>query len=323
MRSIAPALLLTASLLAAPALGQEFPLTMETNFGTSVIDERPVRVATIDASGADDLLALGIQPVVIKYWFGDYPRVVWPWADAHLEEVPDYVVRGDLDFEAILAADPDVIIALWSNITQADFDRLSQIAPVVAVPPGVGNYDMSWDERALRLGLALGLEEEAHEQVDAIRNQLDAVAESHPEWAGLTVSVAAIRAQGDPGAYTSGDIRAQLLADMGFETPQVIEDLATQDSPYWASLSLEDLSPLDGDLIIWLSSDGEFDNVMDLTSRPYLAAVEDGREVFSGKELTGAFSHATLLSLPYAIETIVPMIEAALDGDPQTHADNR
>lgn len=319
------ALILAATVLAAPALAtaQDFPLTIETNYGTTTIDERPVRVATIDASGADDLLALGIQPVVIKYWFGDYPRVVWPWADALLEEVPDYVVRGDLDFEAILAADPDVIIALWSNITQADFDRLSQIAPVVAVPPGVGNYDLSWDERALRLGLALGLEQEAEEKVEAIRDQLAEVAQSHPEWDGLTVSVAAIRAQGDPGAYTSGDIRAQLLADMGFETPEPIEALATEDSPYWASLSLEDLSPLDGDLIIWLSSTQEFDDILALTDRPYLSAVEEGREILAGKDMTGAFSHATLLSLPYAIERIVPMIEAALDGDPQTHADDR
>jgi iron complex transport system substrate-binding protein len=319
------ALILAATVLAAPALAaaQDFPLTIETNYGTTTIDERPVRVATIDASGADDLLALGIQPVVIKYWFGDYPRVVWPWADALLEEVPDYVVRGDLDFEAILAADPDVIIALWSNITQADFDRLSQIAPVVAVPPGVGNYDLSWDERALRLGLALGLEQEAEEKVEAIRDLLAEVAQSHPEWDGLTVSVAAIRAQGDPGAYTSGDIRAQLLADMGFETPEPIEALATEDSPYWASLSLEDLSPLDGDLIIWLSSTQEFDDILALTDRPYLSAVEEGREILAGKDMTGAFSHATLLSLPYAIERIVPMIEAALDGDPQTHADDR
>ncbi|WP_332719159.1 ABC transporter substrate-binding protein [Pelagibacterium mangrovi] len=319
------ALVLAATVLAAPAMAiaQDFPVTIETNYGTTVIDERPVRVATIDASGADDLLALGVQPVVIKYWFGDYPRVVWPWADALLEDVPDYVVRGDLDFEAILAADPDVIIALWSNITQADFDRLSQIAPVVAVPPGVGNYDMSWDDRALRLGLALGLEQEAEEKVEAIRDQLAEVAQNHPEWDGLTVSVAAIRAQGDPGAYTSGDIRAQLLADMGFETPEPIEALATEDSPYWASLSLEDLSALDGDLIVWLSSSGEFDDVLALTDRPYLSAVEEGREILAGKEMTGAFSHATLLSLPYVIENIVPMIETALDGDPETHADDR
>jgi hypothetical protein len=31
----------------------------------------------------------------------------------------------------------------------------------------------------------------------------------------------------------------------------------------------------------------------------------------------------TLLSLPYGIERLVPMIEAALDGDPETNADDR
>jgi len=54
-----------------------------------------------------------------------------------------------------------------------------------------------------------------------------------------------------------------------------------------------------------------------------ISATQDGREVFIGPEITGAFSHASLLSLPHAIDKLVPMIEAALDGDPATSADDR
>jgi len=45
--------------------------------------------------------------------------------------------------------------------------------------------------------------------------------------------------------------------------------------------------------------------------------------VFTDTVLGSAFSHASLLSLPYAVDRLVPMIETALDGDPTTHADDR
>ena len=37
-----------------------------------------------------------------------------------------------LDFEAISDANPDVILAAYSGITQEEYDILSEIAPVVA-----------------------------------------------------------------------------------------------------------------------------------------------------------------------------------------------
>jgi iron complex transport system substrate-binding protein len=54
-----------------------------------------------------------------------------------------------------------------------------------------------------------------------------------------------------------------------------------------------------------------------------LSAVAEGREIFADDLLVGAFSHGSLLSLPYALERLEPMITAAIDGDPETvvHAD--
>jgi len=305
---------------ALPAAAQDFPQTFETKFGTATVAERPERVATVDFTGADDLLALGIQPVVIRDWYGDQPDGLWPWAAPMLASSPA-VLRGELNLEQIAAADPDVIIALWSGIDDAVHAQLSQIAPVVAVPPGIGDFALPWDERALIAGRAIGREEQAQAQVDAIRSRLAEVAAAHPEWEGLSVAVGFV-SEGAPGAYTSADIRPQLLSQLGFANAAGI-DTVENSTGFSVRFSPEDLSPLDADLLIWIDAQGDFSPITDLPTRPFLDAASEGREVFMGRDLTAAFSHATLASLPFAIDAMIPMIEAALDGNPETHADDR
>lgn len=309
-------------LFATTSLAQDFPLTIEHKFGTTVIPERPERVASVDYNGADNLLALGIQPVAIRYWYGDHPRAVWPWAEPLLEGAPE-ILRGDLNFEQIAATDPDVIIAISSGITAEEHDKLSLIAPTVAVPQGVGDYALDWDRQALIAGRVVGREAEAEAEVAAIRDRLADVAEAHPDWQGKTASVAFTWEADSPGAYTSEDIRPQILSRMGFETPAEVDALATGDDAFAIRMSPEDMSPIDGDLIVWVTTDDAYANVLDLPARPFLEAVQEGREVFTNTELGSAFSHGSMLSLPYAIDRLVPMIETALDGDPTTHADDR
>lgn len=108
-------------------------MTITHKFGTTVITAPPARIASVDYAGADDLLALGIQPVAIRYWYGDYDVAVWPWAAPLLTGTPA-ILRRDLNFEQIAATEPDLIIALWSGIDQNEYAQLSQIAPVFAVP---------------------------------------------------------------------------------------------------------------------------------------------------------------------------------------------
>ncbi len=304
---------------AAPALAQDFPLTLEHSFGTTVIEAAPERVASVDYAGADDLLALGIQPVTIRYWYGDHPRAVWPWADPLLESDAPVILRGDLDFEAIAATDPDVIIALWSGIDQEQYDKLSLIAPVVAVPEGVDAFGLPWDTRALLTGEAMGRAAEAQALVDAIRSQMAGIAAAHPDWQGLTSAVAH-NWEGTPGAYTATDIRPQVMTALGFTNAPAIDAMVTEPDQFVVDLSPEDLSPLNVDLLLWVTDQAGFPHVMDMAARAYMPAVQEGREVFVDAELTSAFSHASLLALPYALDRMVPMIEAALDGDPATNA---
>lgn len=319
--------MIAASLLpttVVTAMAQDFPLIITHKFGETVIESQPERIASLDFSGADNLIALGVDPVTVRYFSGDYPRAVWPWADALLGEDPE-ILRGELNFEQIAATNPDIIIAIQSGISEDDYEKLSLIAPVVAVPEGKGDYELSWDERALLAGRAIGQEAEAREQVDAIRDTLAGIAENHPEWSGKT-AVVAFTQGGDrtlPGGHTSYDVRAQFLGDMGFVTPEAIDELTAGEYAFFINLSSEEIDRLEADLIVWRYDNDDWASVLNLFGRERLAATREGRDVFMGPELTGALNHASLLSLPFAIDRIVPMIEAALDGDPATHADDR
>lgn len=302
------------------AMAQSFPLTIEHKFGSSTIPAKPERVVSLDYNGADNLLALGVQPVAIRYWYGDYPRAVWPWADAVMTQTPQ-ILRGDLNFEQITSTNPDVIIALWSGITVEDYERLSLIAPVVAVPSGVGDYALSWEDQALIAGRAVGREAEAQRQVGILQERLANVAQANPDWDGRT-AVVATAWNGELGAYTSADVRPQLLSGLGFITPEAVDGRIDNNS-FHVSFSMEDINVLDADVLLWVSTSDDFSELDAVPSRRFLAAHREGREVLIGNLLSSAFSHASLLSLPYAIDRLVPALEAALDGNPNTHNDDR
>jgi iron complex transport system substrate-binding protein len=69
----------TTLLLGLPALAQEFPFTIEHKFGTTVIPDRPERVASVDYRGIGNLLAIGVSPFIVRDWRDDFPFTTPPW----------------------------------------------------------------------------------------------------------------------------------------------------------------------------------------------------------------------------------------------------
>ncbi|AEQ52360.1 ABC transporter substrate-binding protein [Pelagibacterium halotolerans] len=319
MKFITLTALLTASafsLQAAPALAQEFPLTIEHKFGTTVLDEKPARVVSIDFGGIDNILALGLEPLAVRQWRvqDGFRFTAGPWAEPFLTTEP-LVLEGDLDFEAIAAQEPDVIIGLYSGISGADYEKLSLIAPVVAVPEGVGDYALAWDQRALLAGRALGEEAEALARIEAIDTQLETIRTQHPEWADMTAVVGGFR-EGGPWAYTRYDVRGQFLEGFGFQLPDALNAVSKQDE-FYIEGSPEDIAMIDADVAIWYGG-GEYEEIRNSPALPFLHAYETGGEIYLPDHVVAAFARVSLLSLPVAIEALVPMIEAAADGDPET-----
>jgi iron complex transport system substrate-binding protein len=304
------------TLIAGAGLASGFPQTFEHQYGETIVREKPLRVISLDFAGHDNLLALGVIPIAVRHWYGRYPHEVWPWGREALGGAAPEVLQGEISLERIAALEPDLIIAVASGISADQYALLSRLCPVIAPPPGSGSFETPWEMRAEIAGRATGHLEEALSQTQAIIDSLEQAAARHPEWQGETGVIAYVWG-GAPGAFTSADPRAALLARLGFVTPPAI-DAAAEHGAFYVPLSAENISPLDADLVVWVDDGGSLPDLRDLALRETLSAHDEGREIYAGPLLAGALSHASLLSLPFAIGALVPLIELAMDGDPGT-----
>lgn len=298
----------------AAATDGAFPVTFETEFGTTVIESKPERIVSVGYTEGDLVLALGVTPIAIRDWYGDQPGGLWPWAaEAPAAQAGDIEALGseELNFEAIAALDPDVIFAIGSGIERAEYDALAGIAPVVARAPGTTTFGTTWDEAQVMIGRALGLEAEAQALVDDVKGQIQAVADAHPEWAGKTASITSIGTDGSVAAFVDGDNRGHMLTQLGFVIPD--EVTAAAGESFYADLSGEQIEMVDTDLLLYTTyptTDRAEVEAMPLFQS--LAAVTEGRTGFVDDALGGALGFSSTLSIPYALDALVPLIETAL-----------
>lgn len=295
-----------------PAHSQSFEI--HHRFGSTQIDGTPRRVVSLSYNGHDFLLALGVTPVALRHWYGDHPFGVWPWAQAALGDAEPVVLRGAIDIERLAALKPDLIIGQWSGMTEAEYRLLSRIAPTLPPAEAEGDYTSSWRLILSRLGMALGRQAEAEAIAGRLDRRFAQIRAARPHWRDRTaVMVWPPRT----GAYTRRDLRGRFLADLGFKTPPALEALAGERA-FHVEVPQEDLSPIDADVLIWLHTQDARRIVDGMPLRPSMRAHKEGREIFLDATLTSALSHSSPLSLDYALDRLVPMIEAAVDGDPAT-----
>ncbi len=303
-----------------------FPVTIEHAYGETTIDGPSQRIVTVGLTEQDALLALGVVPVGATEWFGEHPGAIWEWAADELEALgaqPPEIV-GDataVNFEQVAAQRPDLILALYSGLTEDDYDKLAAIAPTVAQPPGLVDYGVSWQELTETVGLAIGQADEAEALVADVEQALQEAAADHPEFAGAR-SVMATPYEGT-FVYGPEDPRGRLLTSLGFELPPGLAEATGED--FGGNLSAERADLLDVDAIVWLDpEDGE--GPLGGPIYETFAVHTEGREVFLDSfddPLGGATSFISVLSLPFLLDGLVPMLAAAVDGDPTTEVPAR
>lgn len=294
-----------------------FPVTVEHKFGSTTIDAEPTRIVSIGFSDQDYLLALGVKPVGIREWYGEYPSATWPWAQDELgDEKPTVLASAELNFEQIASLQPDLIVGVSSGMTDADYQKLSRIAPTLAQPKEFIDYGTPWDVTTELIGRAVGRTSQAADVVKRVEDLNAKARTDHPEFAGKTAAVAFLF-DGSPGAYASQDSRSRLITDLGFTIPPKFDELAKD--TFYFSVSSEDISTLDTDVVIWIvGSDTEIAAVKSIALRPSLRAYQEGREIAADALLSGAFSFASPLSIEYVLEKLVPELALAVDGKPDT-----
>lgn len=306
-----------------PTSESAFPVTIEHKYGSTTLVEAPERIVLVGLTEQDALLALGVVPVATREWFGGLPGAIFPWAEDKLGNapLPKVLSADELNFEQIAALEPDVIIGLYSGMTEEEYETLSQIAPTVAQPADYANYGIPWQELTRTVGLVVGKGPQAEALIEEVEASFAQVREQHPEF-GEAVGVVATP-YGYPDNYwlhSSQDSRARILALFGFQPSTEIDEVVGE--AFAAPISRERLDLLnDVDVLVWVPTTAE--EVETLNNDPLyqqLDVVAEGRDVIiePASSLYAGFNFVSVLSLPYVLENTLPLVTAAVDGDPAT-----
>lgn len=299
------------------AAGEGFPITIEHAFGETEIPAAPERVATWGWGSTEAALALGVVPVAIaQQVYGANEDGLLPWVAEELDELgaeTPVILTDDGEappYEEIVEAAPDVILAPYSGITEEQYELLSEIAPTVAYPDEP--WTTPWRETVTIVGTALGLADEAQGVLDDLDAELTAQAEAHPELAGKTVA-AVWDVAGTFYVYTPEDSRVEFLSALGLEDAPAVAELANGDSPFYYTLSYEQLDQLESDLVIsYHDTQEEADAFLASAPMQAIPAVSRGQVAqVVGTELIAAVSPPTALSLTYGLDELVASLSAA------------
>ena len=260
MRDASPTTVVAAGTTDVPSEGA-FPATVETMFGAVTIEEEPTTVVAIGWGDAETALALGVQPVGASDWLAFGGDGVGPWAEGLYDAPPEQLGTLELNFEAIAALEPDLILNTRSDGSQETYDTLSAIAPTVGPPPDVALYSTTWRQQMEMVSAALGKQAEGAALIEEVDAAFADAAAANPEFAGKTVAVGALYGEGY-GAYVRGDGRVDFMESLGFVNKPEIQELAG--NTFFVEVSNERLDLLDADLTVMFPiGDGALETAAD------------------------------------------------------------
>ncbi|GLU47875.1 iron-siderophore ABC transporter substrate-binding protein [Nocardiopsis ansamitocini] len=288
-----------------------FLVAIDHEFGTTTIEERPERIVTLGVTDADVVLALGVVPVG-NTGFAFFETGLGPWTDDLVEgaELTHIGSDSEPNIEQIATLAPDLIIGVSAGFDASVYESLSQIAPVVARPAGVAAYTVPREDATELIATALGKPDEGAALNEATDELLAETRAAHPEFAGRT-GAAVLPYEGKYGAFLAGDARGQFLVSLGFEIPEAITAQDTGES-FFVEISPEEVDMLDGNVLLVLGDDEDFDVTEDSPVFDTLDVVGADAIVSTALDQRGAITYNSVLSIPYAIDRLVPRISEAL-----------
>ncbi|GAA1680400.1 ABC transporter substrate-binding protein [Citricoccus zhacaiensis] len=301
--------------------GQQFPIEVEHAFGTTTIESKPERVATVNWANHEVPLALGVVPVgMAAANFGDDDgNGVLPWVEDELAELgaetPVLFDETDsIDFEAVADTDPDVILAAYSGLTQQDYDTLSEIAPVVAFPETAWGTD--WRDMIRLNSQGMGMEAEGDALIEDLEGQITETVSEHPELEGTSAMFLTHVDTADLSTvnfYTGHDTRTMFFEDLGMTVAKSVQQVTDETDQFSGTVSAEQVDQFDDVEVIVTYGDQSL--VDTLEADPLLSqmpAVENGAIVaLDGTGPLGTASNPTPLALPYVLEDYADLLAEA------------
>lgn len=294
---------------------QSFPVTVQHAYGESVIPEKPQRIVTWGWSTQDAVIALGEVPVGIPHFsYGGDENGALRWTKEAVAalgaEFPTILpAGGEPPVEAIAALQPDLILAVYSGLTQEQYDVLSGIAPVVAFPETV--WDTSWQDTITINGEAIGKKAEAETLVAELEQFIADETARYPQLAGTSFAAIA-EWNGEINVYGDLDSRVQFLVNAGLTSAPSVAELAQGQDLYFM-LSFENLDRLTSDVLVTYfetpETDAAFFGNSVIALAPQVAKGAVARVV--GAELINSVSPPSALSLKWGYPQYIKLIADA------------
>lgn len=288
-----------------------FPVVIDHAFGSTKVATKPQRIVTLGWNGEDAVLSLGMKPIAMTR-YGSFPTGIFPWNEELIGAATPQLLSGALDFEAIAALRPDLILGVYSGISELEWRRLSTIAPTVVYRSGPWAAD--WREVMVQTGLVLGVPDQAEQLLLETDSFLRKLGEDHPVLQGKTFTFGTFF----PGSnnlvvYLPNDPRVAALIGLGLKPSSGVERLAKENpAETSASVSLERIGAIDADILIMWYQDGAREGAeaqplfqtLGVVKRGGYVALDDPISVWS----TSALS---VLSIPYGFPRFVPKLAEA------------
>jgi iron complex transport system substrate-binding protein len=312
---------------AGQSASSQFPVTIKHAFGATTIQEQPQRVVTVSWVNDDVAIALGVVPVgVPKNAWGGNDQGSTPWKDAALEKLgagfgsdkaPAQFSEADgINFTEIAKLSPDVILGAYSGLTEEDYKKLSEIAPVVAHPEVA--YGTSWQDSTAIIGTALGKSAEAASLVSDTEAVIKEKVSKYPQLAGKTYIYGNLEPAKSDGVnvYTANDNRPRFLSEIGMTLASVVEENSAGSNKFFIPWSAEKANELESDIFVtWVPDSSTSAAIKSDPLLGQIPAIKSGALVAdSNNTLTLSISASSPLSLPWSLDTFLPQLAAAADA---------
>lgn len=302
-------------------------VVIEHAHGSTLIPKKPERIVALSWMTPDIVAALGVNPVGVEKVWGAGDSGFQPWFEEFVTtqygstpEIIPYAEEGP-NFEAIKALKPDLILGLYSGITDIEYERLSEIAPTVPYIEGPWNPS-TWEDMTRTVGKAMWEDDKAEQLISETEQMVSSLADEHPEFDGKTFVWGLTLNEGgtELGVYLEYDARVRITEALGFtSTPAMDQFLSTAEGDNWyTGVSLENLYDVQADLFAaWGSSaaEGEYTVQNKVVSR-WEPIAADSYVIYADDAQASAISAPTVLSLKYVLPKYVDDLAAALQGTP-------
>ncbi|EES51379.1 iron-hydroxamate ABC transporter substrate-binding protein [Clostridium botulinum] len=217
--------------------------------GEIEIPKNPQRIVDISGS-SEELVLLGHTPIATANVDSYETDKVPSYIEEKLgnAKVVGHSMMDTMDIEAILSAEPDLII--MAPRQEKIYDQLKEIAPVVMLE----DKSNDWEAKFKDVANLFGQEEEAQKWLDNYYNKAKKLGDEIKSTNGEKTYLTVLASSGQFMVFTEGGIGTVLKDDMGLPQP---DNMPEQDGITLPIVSMEGLTEINADHIILIATESD------------------------------------------------------------------